>query len=292
MSGFAAPGLMLSQQASAQGTGLQRDIKLTSVSWIDKQNLPVISMWSSSISALRGYWPTRVMMGLIATSNDRPPKTLTSDFYGGTDFRALITYRLKPDSTFDQKDLNPGFTPEFDPTKLVGDTLAKHLLPTSKLSKGQKSALSQVVTGALHPNSSLSLPEGAEVLSSALIKFRAGPETNERGIGDGLTGANSPFHVPWVWCEHAVIRRGDSIRLITNGSRFPSHAWYLDDKRVHTMLQKPVKMSEKEPAFTSGAPKDKDWGKPEDDKSTKPITKHAYTVEANKATQIETVLPL
>ena len=288
MSGLAAPALMLSQRASAQGTVLQRDIKLTSVSWIDEQSLPKISMWSSSWSALKGYWPTRVMFGLVATSNTHPPKTLTDDFYKGTGFRALITYRLKPDGTFDQQDLNPGFTPAFDPTKLVGDSLAKYFMPTSDLSKGQKSVLSRIVTGALHPNSSLSLPEGAEVLSSALIKFRAGPETNDKGIKE----ARSPFHVPWVWCEHAVIRQGGSIRLIANGSRFPSHAWYLDDKLIGTMLQEPVTMSDKEPALTAGPSKDKDWGKPEDDKSTKPITEHAFTLAASPAKQIDKALPL
>jgi len=149
---------------------------------------------------------------------------------------------------------------------------------------GQKSALSNVVSGRLHPNSTLKVPDGAKVLSSGLVKFRAGEETNKAG----LEHAGSPYHVPWVWCEHAVVRIGASLRLFGNGSRFPSHSWYIDNQKIGHILQENVTISDKEPAFTTGAlakdPKTGDevlFNDPSKDSSAGPITKHAYTVPAN-----------
>ena len=106
---------------------------------------------------------------------------------------------------------------------------------------GEKSGLSSVGYG-LHRNSSLSSVVGAlkeaEVLGSALIKFRAGRETDRAGI----ERAGSPYHVPWVWCEHALVRCDEKYLLIVNGSSFPSHYWYVNGQKVGALCQASVEL--------------------------------------------------
>ena len=200
------------------------------------------------------------------------------------DFRALIHYTLKwnEDGELEEiadKDLNPGFTPKlnknieeipswekrkYDISISIGEEVNNFPwwepwwewnYPGSGPHPGEKSPLSVIKRGEL-PASSLKIPEGAEVLSSALIKFRMGEESNSL-----LTGklVRSPFHAPWVWCEHAVILerdkvKGDQVSLLANGSHFPSHAWYVNGKKVLCKLQETVEISEYEPILSTGMP--------------------------------------
>ena len=284
---IAAPAVLRGTYVKAQGGVLPRDIKITSVSWIDSKGLPDLRLKDGIKAFVKRDWPFRVMVGLVGTSNATPPKELTADFYKGDEFRALISYTLRRDGTLADQVLNPGFTPKLDKSKIPA--ILRAVVPSNSSSApGEKSSLSGIVHSKRHPVSSLTIPPDAEVLSSALIKFRAGKETNKIGIEDAL----SPYHVPWVWCEHAVIRQGNTVSLIANGSRFPSHAWYVDDKRLELALQKPVTMSDKEPALSTGAPAGSAWPKADGDESNGAVTGHAYTVGATSPTQLTIPLSL
>ena len=172
--------------------------------------------------------------------------------------------------------------------------------------------------GKKHPASSLEIPEGAEVLSSALIKFRMGEENNSLLTGKFsplllLTPlrlkVGSPFHAPWVWCEHAVIRQGDTVKLLASGSHFPSHAWYVNGEKVGTALQETVRISKDEPILSTGmpvrshatdmcvvdyAPAGPAWPKAEQDTLKaledrpvykQPVTQHDYTLKDTSPTE-------
>ncbi|MDJ0933371.1 hypothetical protein [Breoghania sp.] len=139
---------------------------------------------------------------------------------------------------------------------------------------GESSALSRIVKGEPHPATMLSVPPGYRFVAGDLIKFRAGQHTNDIGIKDGW----SPRHVPWVWCEHALVERQGDFKLIANGSRFPSHSWYVDGKRVRTIIQASVKMSKFEPTLATGRPATELRLKAEDDSAAGPIKSHPFTV--------------
>jgi hypothetical protein len=51
-----------------------------------------------------------------------------------------------------------------------------------------------------HPNSALNPPPGERLLVNGLIRFRAGKHTDDVGVAIG-----SPYHMPCVWNEFAVI---------------------------------------------------------------------------------------
>ena len=61
-----------------------------------------------------------------------------------------------------------------------------------------------------------------------MVKFRAGKHTDDVGVNT----VGAPFHVPWVWCEVLATLAAGKIKLYGRSSVFPSHAWYLDGKRV------------------------------------------------------------
>ena len=343
-------------------------ITITSVSWIDRKKiLESFNGEEVSRGRLIKQWSLRTMVAALITSNEAPPDKLKLDelkkrsyekagLYD--DFRALITYTLKwnEDGELEEiadKDLNPGFTPEPDMEKIreiprMNKILRWFLLSPPERSqkflapevfsshRGEKSPLSDIVLGKKHPASSLEIPEGAEVLSSALIKFRMGEENNslltgkfslkilkligefiklyvnkqmgkrkqivknnQRGgkkqKGDSIFHIGSPFHAPWVWCEHAVIRQGDTVKLLASGSHFPSHAWYVNGKKVGTALQETVRISKDEPVLSTGmpvsvnAPAGPAWPKAKHDtlkalkdrpKYKQPVTQHKYTLPA------------
>jgi hypothetical protein len=71
------------------------------------------------------------------------------------------------------------------------------------------------------------------VLVNALIKFRAGKNTDEIGI----KSVRSPFHVPWVWCEFVLTYGKGEFKMYGKGSIFPSHAWYFNGKCVNVVGQ-------------------------------------------------------
>lgn len=261
----------------AQSRVLPKEVTVTSVSWIDAAGLPKLNflgavgqgLWAG----LFGYWPFRVMVGLTLTSNPRPAADLPADFRSAMQFRALVQYRIGRDGSISDGVLDPGYTPPTDASK-VPSSISWKMPADPEFHPGESSALSRIVTGQPHPASTLSVPSGYRFLAGGLIKFRAGQHTNDLGIKEAL----SPYHVPWVWCEHALVERGGVLKLIANGSRFPSHAWYVDGKRVGEIMQATVKMSDAEPALVTGRRAALTRLKAEDDNAAGLITAHPYTV--------------
>lgn len=95
--------------------------------------------------------------------------------------------------------------------------------------QGEASPVSVVNTQARHRNTTISsIPQAETVLVNGMIKFRAGQHTDR--VGTETVGC--PYHVPWVWCEMALTYANGQLKFYGRGSIFPSHAWYLDGKRV------------------------------------------------------------
>ena len=255
---------------------------ITSVSWIDSGQLPSTSVFQKA--ALTGSWPYRVAVGLKGTANPRPPKQLPANFRARKQFRAMTRFTVRGTNIVSDTFVDPGYTPPFDVGKvpnLAGAVAAWS--DDSNFHAGEASTISSVVTGRLHPNSTLTVPGGAQVLASALIKFRAGLYTNRIG----LEKAASPYHVPWVWCEHALLERQGQFVLIANGSSFPSHAWYANGKLLGSLLQKEVRLAADDPALSSGALASS--GKIPSHKEGKlsgPVSGHGNTVGKRQSSQI------
>lgn len=294
---LALPVSALSQVAESATSELPAaGLRITSVSWIDGAGLPQLELFSQK--SLAAYWPAKVAAGLTATRNPRPADPLPANFSGQGQFRALIDYRIKSDRSVADARLDPGTTPAASSENIKGWNNIPFVLglySDTGPHAGQKSAISAVHGRRLHPNSSLSIPKDAEVIASALIKFRAGIETNDAGVKK----AGSPYHVPWVWSEHAIVRQTGQLRLFANGSQFPSHAWYVNGKRIAQLIQAPVTISDTEPAFTTGAPvkdpvtgDDVPFDDPNADESQGPVTRHAYTVQASNDEQLSVAVTL
>ena len=67
------------------------------------------------------------------------------------------------------------------------------------------------------------------MIANGLIRFRAGPHTDEVGLSD----ANAQYHVPWVWAEFLLTSVGHGqVRCRGASSQFPTVAWYLNDRQV------------------------------------------------------------
>lgn len=268
----ATPSIITSLK-SARANPLAGGKRVVSVSWIDSEGLPALSL-VDALGALVGNWPFKVMVGLVGTQNPRPPSTLPENFRTGKQFRAICGYDIGSDGAVSNEIIDPGYTPPIDKQKLPALVQLGPIPDDPNFYAGESSGLSGIVIGKLHTASTLSVPSGHEVLASALIKFRAGAHTNSVGIKD----AGSPYHVPWVWCEHALIKQDDEIRLIANGSRFPSHAWYVDGKLVGSLIQKPLKLSEEEPALSSGVAAGEELGPAALDNASGPISSHPNSV--------------
>lgn len=267
---------------------LPRALTVTSVSWIDSEGLPELTYEDGVRALLFKNWPFRVMVGLVGTSNPRPPNHLPTDFRGGKQFRALLQYQIGTDSTLSDTVLDPGYTPPINTAKLPV-AMRLSVPKDQNFYSGESSAISQIVRGRLHPASSLRVPNGSSVLASALIKFRAGSHTDSTGIKDAL----SPYHVPWVWCEHALIARGDHLLLLANGSSFPSHAWYINGAQLGSLIQVPTKISEEDPALSTGpsvasAPA----GIAADDRATGVIDSHQFTIGRRLNVQLNLSVPI
>lgn len=227
---------------------------------------------------------------------------ILDNFFWKREFRAVIQYIIKSDGTIGDILLESGYTPDISFWKDPSLNLAFSywLRPVSTFQvgfdKGQKSRISSVLKGKLHPNSSLKLPEGAKIVSSALIKFRAGEGVNKIGIEQ----AESPYQVPWVWSEHAVICVKSQLKIIAKGSLFPSHACYINQKQVLKIPQRKVEKipkieelptgDEMRSSFlTAGAEKNSPFGSPEGDISEGSIERHEYTLKSTNNQKCENI---
>jgi|GEM_PF-3573335 len=290
---FTIPAALFGVSSQAQANVLDRELEITSVSWIDAEGLPDLSSFEGIISAVNLYWPLKVMVGLVGTSNPRPPKSLPANFRPSMQFRSMTAFKIARNGEVSNSFLDSGYTPPVDKTKLP--LYIKSFVPGgTTFYPGQASAISGVLQGSLHPASTLSVPAGYNVLASVMIKFRAGPHTNKVGI----SLAKSPYHVPWVWCEHALIKQGDRLALIANGSRFPSHAWYVNGESIGSLIQRPVTISDKEPALATGKPVvsgeslDTTFGNPDNDKAPGLIKSQPNTVPPRREAQIAINIPM
>ena len=173
---------------------MQSQIQVGTVSWINDTPNPMYSTLQTLL--LSPDWIPKTYLGLSGTSNSAPPETLT-DFPGyqnTKDFRAMTFCHFSAnldDATGRIMDLrvlkafhDGGWTPDFKmrnwPTTVFSfDTdiysYNKH--------EGESSPLSVVRTEGRHPNTAIStVPKTETVLVNALIKFRAGKNTDEIGI--------------------------------------------------------------------------------------------------------------
>jgi len=264
----------------------QSSFEVCSVSWIDAKSLPKVGFWFVAGAAIS--WPRRVIMGLAGTANPEPPVELANvnGFRARRQFRALMSCKVARLSSvsISEQIIDAGYTPPFDKAKL--DTSLAGLAPIPddpQFYPGESSRLSSMIIGKLHPCSTLNVVGAEKVLVSAFIKFRAGRHTDEIGIKE----ANSPVHVPWVWCEYAMVASGGRVRLLGQGSRFPSHAWYVAGKQVAKSLQAPVAVSEKDPAISAGQPASLPASPAGSDKSNGPANGHEHTLEKGEAINVD-----
>ncbi len=262
-------------------------VTITCVSWIDAAPLPKVGFWLFAGAATS--WAKRVIMGLVATSNPRPGPTITSIsvFRRAKQYRAIqsCVIDLEPLIRLSEIVLDPGHTPPFDKNKI--DTSLRMLAPSSPgFHAGEKSVLSGIVPGKLHPSSSIVLKGGDKVIASGLLKFRAGAHTDKLGTDE----ANSPVHVPWVWSEFAMVSSQAGHRLICKGTVFPSHAWYVDGKQVAHTIQALVTISEQDPILNTGRPATAIQSDAATDRSAGSIAGHPDTIKPTA--QIEVPLKL
>ncbi len=277
-------------------------------------------------------WSYLVALGLAFTANTKPPDSLDDKedpwTIKGTRFfrqyRAMMMWRWGRCLAGDK--LDPGWTPpvlegpgwEQWIDRLV-PVLGRKLLENvnkkidiesylklcqdkenatnlkslaKKYSRGEKSEnISSIKWNGWHPNSYLvkcmQCKENEEVLLNAVIKFRAGKTVNTMGI---LLG--SKHHVPWVWCEHALVKKDSEYWLHMAGSKFPSHTLYVNGRKEGTLKSIEVKGTEEDEVLITGAEVE---GKNDsericsqnlnsdlnDEESTKPIDEHPYTVGAH-----------
>jgi hypothetical protein len=227
------------------GVIMVREIKFGTVSWIAADQCP---LWFSGKAALlEPGWVPKTYMGLAATSNDAPGKSIDFKAYQkAKDFRAMNFCQLKVDFDENGSAVNsvsvvdsiqdPGWTPAFRVRKFPATALRfwdSNIWGFTAFA-GEASPLSAVTPQAAHTNSILTIPKGEVVLADALIKFRAGKHTDDIGVND----VGAPFHVPWVWCEMAVTYAGSGkFKYYGRGSCFPSHAWYIDNQQVKTIAE-------------------------------------------------------
>jgi hypothetical protein len=269
---------------------MKKALTFTSVSWIEGSRLPHAgTMMALGGTPKVGSWANRVVMGLVATSNPTPGESVSArSFQAKKQYRALTHFELSPQSPTAPKNiqLDPGYTPPFEKSKV--DTFLVNFARIPDAAKefhaGDLSSLSKCVGGKLHPSSTLKIAAKAKVLASMLIKFRAGETTNNIGISDDV---GSPVHVPWVWCEHALVNVNAQYFLIANGSKFPSHAWYINGKKIVTQLQAKIVVSEKEPAISTGRPKSRPRSTTNEDSAKGSVASQECVIQANEQVEID-----
>jgi len=267
-------------------------VSVSSISWIEKTQLPIIGFTFLAGSAMS--WHKKVILGLVATANPEPPKSVNNieSFIGRRQFRALTHYQYnRLDGAIQiEPIIDPGYTPPFDKSALdtrILEYIPEFLLPDSlndqKFYRGESSPISRIQSTRLHQSSSLSVSESSQILASSLIKFRAGEHTDKIGIED----AGSPVHVPWVWCESALVREGSRYYLVMNGSAFPSHAWYVNGEQICKKLQAKLADSEKEAAINTGRPGAQPRQPDSLDRSDGRIDTHEYALGAGGQEKID-----
>ncbi len=224
---------------------MRHEIKVGTVSWISASTHPL--SLTAETAVLEPPWIPKTYLGLAATKNNTPPKTITDfkTFQGSKDFRALTYCHISFDaddatgevSGFKVHDAvhDGGWTPPFSMRNWPGTALALDPdILSNQWYQGEASPLSVVNTQARHKNSAIkSVPADETVLINGLIKFRAGKHTDDIGVKK----VKSPFHVPWVWCEVLVTLAKGKVKLYGVGSMFPSHAWYLNGTQVKTVAE-------------------------------------------------------
>ena len=262
-------------------------VSIYCVSWIDQAPLPKVGFWLFAGAATS--WVKRVIMGLVATSNPAPGLKIPSIgvFMRSKQYRAVqsCVIELGPVARIAEPILDPGYTPPFDKNRI--ETSLRVFAPSAlEFHAGEKSAISGILLARLHPSSSIVLKSGDTVVASGLLKFRAGASTDQVGIEK----ANSPVHVPWVWSEFALVSNQSGYRLVCRGALFPSHAWYVDGKRVASTIQGLVTASGQDPILTTGRPASAIQSDATTDKNTGSVGRHADTIGA--ATQIDVPLTL
>ena len=280
---LSAPSLIVRPNVAAANP-LAGGRSITSVSWIDAEGLPSASIFQTSVLG----WPFRVAVGLTGTQNPRPPATLPASFRSSKQFRAMTHFDIDGAGNVTGSFTDPGYTPPFDVGKVrnIAGAIA-WASDDGGFHPGEQSSISSVMPAKLHSSSTLEPPSDARVLASALVKFRAGTHTNRVG----LEKAGSPYHVPWVWCEHALIQVGDKLVLIANGSAFPSHSWHVDGKIVGTVLQDDVTINERDPALATGAPASESLPSVNEKGVSGPVSGHKYTVGKKRSAQISLSVP-
>jgi hypothetical protein len=256
---------------------MPKKFSISSVSWIDQKPLPKVGFWM--VVGAATSWPKRVIMGLVGTSNPTPPSRIENvqTFVRSKQYRALIscTVEMEPSVRALEVTLDPGYTPPFDKSKIDSSLRSVAPIPDDPdFHAGEASPISAVCVGKLHPCSSLIVKSGQKVLASALIKFRAGKHTDDIGIEK----ANAPAHVPWVWSEFALVSQGSTYRLLCNGSKFPSHVWFVNGKSVATIVQANISVSEHDPILNTGQPANKKQTDASTDKSSGNVGAHADSI--------------
>lgn len=303
---------------------MQYDVKIASISWINATPNPIV--YAAAATVLRPSWVPKTYVGLIATANKRPADSIDKfdGFLAQKQFRAL-TYCHLIVATDDKNQANaraslvrelkdPGFTPPFSfyhyPSAAVGSAIdgweAFKAAWSFEFHKGELSPVSSIVLNGRHPNTTIKdVPSNESVLANVLIKFRAGPETDRLGV----KVIQCPFHVPWVWCETLLTFNAGKLKLYGCGSRFPTHNWYLNGKKVLFQDQVgdyhfPTKASNSNasllnlarnlmeidyerlalyPVLSSGAPATGERAQVEVDATQRgPVAGHRYTVGAGR----------
>lgn len=258
--------------------------QVVSISWIDGLGLPTLTEFQTFKAGLQnlvddaGQWPFKVMVGLVGTQNPHPPKLLDSAFRLTKHFRAMVGIEFTKEGKIADFFLDPGYTPPVDQAKLPNLTQLAPIPSDPAFYAGELSPVSSVSPGLLNRASTLQVSSRDRVLVSALIKFRAGRHTDQIGIEK----ANSPYHVPWVWCEFALVSQGDTLKLLANGSRFPSHAWYVNGRRVGLLLQKNLELSKDEPALAAGVSSKDPQPDALSDHGNGPVDVHPNTVKRRR----------
>lgn len=231
---------------------MQLEFKIGSISWIKLDPNPVTFAISGVI--LEPDWVPKTYIGLAATANDDPSTSIAdfNTFRSAQQFRAMAychvgvavddktqaVTKVVPIANF----TDPGYTPPFSlkkfPSAGIGSVFDgwQALKSTWSFSyhAGELSAVSSVVTGGRHPNSTIiGVPTTEIVLANMMVKFRAGAITDSLGVGS----IGCPYHVPWVWCETVATYAGGMVKLYGRGSIFPTHAWYVDGRQMMTQAR-------------------------------------------------------
>jgi hypothetical protein len=264
------------QRAPRRSRPYRVRLSVAAVSWIDPFFLtdPDLRMlepdWAPGSSLRETMWFARTLYALRCTGNPDPPPVLkdvrgvwrrlwrrgrleaevdVDTFREGPEFRAMLYASLIVEID-PQRDrvlravkgrhfTDPGWTRPFDLDRCPAGYLGffeGNLTPLDRAAHpGEQSALSGCrYFPQRHPSSAVTAagPHEQPVLNG-LVKMRAGRQTDTIGVSK----AHSPYHVPWVWCELLVTYHHGQFRLHGLGSEFPSHAWYVNERRVAVQPQ-------------------------------------------------------